>query len=92
MRDVKLILKNRDKLKEAVFKIQAKINEVRDDREWEVLTKEKRSTIGTLYGLKNHYEDQMKALNYVLNEDSKLNDFKWCSIFQEFKDYFVELD
>lgn len=92
MRDVELVIKNRNKLKEAIVKIQERIKEERNDKEWNMLTKEERSIIGTLYGLKNHYEDQMKALNYVLNEDSKLDDFKWCSTFQEFKNYLVDLD
>lgn len=89
MKNVESVIKNRNILKEAIVKIQLRIKEEQNDRQWDILSREERIIIGSLYGLKNHYEDQAKALNYVLNEDSKLDDFKWNPHYQEFKDLLV---
>ena len=76
MKNLETIIKNRDALKKSIDNLWAEIIAIKDGREWSELSKEEKSIGGKLLGLKAHYFDQWVALNFVLNEDSRLMDCK----------------
>jgi len=76
MKDLETIIKNRDALKKSIDIIWEEINAIKNGREWSELSKEEKFTGGKLLGLKAHYFDQWVALNFVLNEDNRLMDFR----------------
>lgn len=76
MKNLETIIKNRDALKKSIDKLWEEINVIKNGREWIELSKEEKSVGGKLLGLKSHYYDQWTALNFVLNEDSRLMDCK----------------
>ena len=76
MKDLETIIKNRDALKKSIDNLWTEIIAIKNGREWSELSPEEKSTGGKLLGLKAHYFDQWVALNFVLNEDSRLMDCK----------------
>ena len=74
MKDLETIIKNRDALKKSIDNLWTEIIAIKNGREWSELSPEEKSTGGKLLGLKAHYFDQWAALNFVLNEDSRLMD------------------
>ena len=76
MKDLETIIKNRDILKKSVDKLWEEILSIKNGREWSELPKDEKTVVGRLLGLKAHYSDQLTALNFVLNEDSRLMDCK----------------
>lgn len=78
MKDLKTIIENRDILNEAIQRINFKLRSIRDNaKTWDELSKEDKAISGKLCGLKYHYIDQVKGLNFVLNEDDNLDNYKW---------------
>ena len=76
MKNLETIIKNRDALKKSIDNLWTEIIAIKNGREWSELSPEEKSTGGKLLGLKSHYFDQLVALNFVLNEDSRLMDCK----------------
>ena len=76
MKDLETIIKNRDALKKSIDNLWEEIIAIKNGREWSELLPEEKSIGGKLLGLKAHYFDQWVALNFVLNEDSRLMDCK----------------
>jgi trans-2-enoyl-CoA reductase len=70
MRDVKYIKEVRSKIKEKLDKINERLDEMRMNKGYA-----QDKDFVRLYGLKTRYIDYVSALNFVLNEDSKLHNF-----------------
>lgn len=74
MKNLETIIKNRDALKKSIDDIWEEVYFIKKGREWPDLSKEEQTIAGKLLGLKSRYFDQWIALNFVLNEDSRLMD------------------
>lgn len=92
MRDVTIIMKSRNKLKEAIDEIAKRMREIENGKSYSELNNDERKLTGELYGLFYHYKDQMTALNYVLNEDNKLDDYRWNPTCAKFEDLLIKFD
>jgi len=91
MRSVVDIVETRNKLKDSVDKINIRLREIENGRKFTELNQEEQNLVGQLYNLMIHYKDQATALSFVLNEDNKIDDYKWHPIFNQFKEFLVDL-
>jgi len=92
MRSVVDIMETRNKLKDSVDKINIKLKEIENGRKFPELNQKEQDLVGKLFNLMCHYKDQATALSFVLNEDNKINDYKWHPIFKEFEEFLVKLN
>jgi len=93
MRDVETIIKNRNNLKEATRKIKIRVSEIKGNTKyWKEMSMENQIICDKLERLKIHYLNQMRALNFVLNEDDKLETYKYDTIFAGFDELFADLN
>jgi len=76
MKNLETIIKNRDELKKSIDNIWEEVYSIKKGREWPELSKEEQKIVGQLLGLKANYFNQMVALNFVLNEDNGLLDYR----------------
>ena len=76
MKRLETIVKNRDILKKSVDNIWTEVFAVKNGREWPELSKEEQFTLGKLLSLKDRYYNQLIALDFVLNENSGLLDYR----------------
>jgi len=91
MRSVVNIMETRNELKSSVDKIGKKIKEIENGRKFPELDQEEQKLVGQLYNLMCHYKDQVTALSFVLNEDNKIDDYRWHPILNQFKEFLVNL-
>jgi len=77
MKDTKVVIEERNKMQECVKKIRKEIDYVRPNGSWDTIPAEIRRYLGNLYQLKLNYENQIKGINFCLNEDSELDDYCW---------------
>jgi len=89
MRSVLNIMETRNELKSSVDKINDKLREIKNDRNFPELDQEEQKLAGQLYNLMCHYKDQVTALNFVLNEDNKIDDYRWHPILNQFKEFLI---
>jgi len=82
MRSILNIMETRNELKSSVDKINNKLREIELDQEEQKLA-------GQLYSLMCHYKDQVTALSFVLNEDNKIDDYRWHPILNQFKEFLI---
>jgi len=93
MRDVETIIKNRDNLKEAIRKIKNKISDVRGDTiKWGEMSNDDQRICDRLERLKINYLNQMKALNFVLNEDDWLVTYEYDIYYKDFSEFFAKIN
>ena len=92
MRSIVDIMETRNKLKDSVDKINIKLREIENGRKFTELDQKEQDLVGKLFNLMYHYKDQATALSFVLNEDNKINDYKWHPIFKEFEEFLVKLN
>jgi len=76
MKNLETIVKNRDILKKSVDNIWTEVFAVKNGREWPELSKEEQGTVGKLLSLKDRYYNQLIALDFVLNENAWLLDYR----------------
>jgi len=86
MKNLETIVKNRDILKKSVDNIWTEVFAVKNSREWPELSKEEQGTVGKLLSLKDRYYNQMVALDFVLNENAWLLDYRTDKNYDGFVD------
>jgi len=89
MRSVLNIMETRNELKSSVDKINNKLREIENGRNFTELDQEEQKLAGQLYSLMCHYKDQVTALSFVLNEDNKIDDYRWHPILNQFKEFLI---
>jgi len=93
MKDVETIIKNRDILKDSIRKIKIKITETKGNTKyWKDMPVENQIICDKLEKLKVNYLNQMKALNFVLNEDDKLETYKYDTFYDGFSELIADLN
>ena len=76
MKNIETIIKNRDALKKSIDNIWTEIYSVKSYKQWSELSKEEHSMRGKLLSLKDRYYNQLIALDFVLNENAWLLDYR----------------
>jgi len=89
MRSALNIMETRNELKSSVDKINNKLREIENGRNFTELDQEEHKLVGQLYNLMCHYKDQVTALSFVLNEDNKIDDYRWHPILNQFKEFLI---
>ena len=88
MRDLEVVKKNRNVLSYSISEIREEVSTIKKGRDFSLLTKDEKWVVGQLLGLMYRYIDQKKALDFVLNEDSKLDDYRLNRNYEGIEDKF----
>ena len=87
LRDINIIIDHRNILKNCINEILSEIANIKRNKDLTELDENSKKYIMKLYSLKEKYEDQMKGINFCLNEDSKLDNFSWFKYYDEIKQF-----